>query len=329
MDRGNEAMVTMTNLTIGEFMEIYSDVESEINIIRRGPKPKISPKDSLFMTLVMLKGFFKWEMLSNLFSVKIGILEKTIKATLESIQPILVQKYIQNIPKDVQDTLQISFPNFANCIQVVDVCFQPIQKPSGSFSSKKKFFSGKHYAYGVKVECTHAPNGQLMRFTSYYPGSTHDFKIFKENINHHLEFLRNGDTFYGLIADLGYIGIQKFIPTAIVPKRKPKLESEREFNRKIGSDQVICENFYGRNKILWNILSATFRWDLREYDTIFGVCSAITNYLLQRYPLRNDEHNIYHGLLTQFKAKQEEISLKTSEKRKRERRNRNNRNMAK
>ena len=82
----------------------------------------------------------------------------------------------------------------------------------------------------MKIECTHAPNGQLMRFTSYYPGSVHDFKIFKENINQHLDFLRNGDTFYGLIADLGYTGIQNFIPTAIVPKRKPKLESEREFN---------------------------------------------------------------------------------------------------
>ena len=31
MDRGHEAMIAMTNLTIGEFMEIYSDVESEIN----------------------------------------------------------------------------------------------------------------------------------------------------------------------------------------------------------------------------------------------------------------------------------------------------------
>jgi hypothetical protein len=62
---------------------------------------------------------------------------------------------------------------------------------------KKKKFSGKHYAYGVKVECTHAHNRQLMRFTSYYPGSVNDFKIFKENINQHLDFLQNGDTFYG------------------------------------------------------------------------------------------------------------------------------------
>ena len=261
MDRGHEAMIAMTNLTIGEFMEIYSDVESEINQAKRGPKPKISPKDSLFLTLVMLKGYFKWDMLSNMFSFKTSVLEKTIKATLESIQPILVQKYIRNITKDEQDIFGLSFPNFKNCIQGVDVCFQPIQKPSGSYSSKKKFFSGKHYAYGVKIECTHAPIGQLMRFTSYYPGSVHDFKIFKENINQHLDFLRNGDTFYGLIADLGYTGIQNFIPTAIVPKRKPKLESEREFNRKIGSDRVICENFYGRNKVLWNILNSIFRWD--------------------------------------------------------------------
>ena len=48
-------------------MKIYSDVESEINQVKRGPKPKISPKDSLFLTL---------EMLSNMFSVKTFLLEK-------------------------------------------------------------------------------------------------------------------------------------------------------------------------------------------------------------------------------------------------------------
>ena len=59
MDRGHDAMVTMTNLTIQEFMEIYSDIESEINQVKRGFKSKISLKDSLFLTLVMLKYYFK------------------------------------------------------------------------------------------------------------------------------------------------------------------------------------------------------------------------------------------------------------------------------
>jgi hypothetical protein len=86
----------------------------------------------------MLKGYFKWEMLSNIFSVKTSVLEKTIKATLESIHSILVQKYIDNIPKDEQDIFGISFPNFKNFIQGIDICFQPIQKPCGSYSSKKK-----------------------------------------------------------------------------------------------------------------------------------------------------------------------------------------------
>ena len=64
--------------------------------------------------------------------------EKTIKATLESIQPILVQKYIRNITKNEQDIFGLSFPNFKNCIQGVDVCSQSIQKSSGSYNSKKK-----------------------------------------------------------------------------------------------------------------------------------------------------------------------------------------------
>ena len=49
-------------------------------------------------------------------------------------------KNTSHIPKSQQNLLRINFPNFPNCIEVEDVCFQPIQKPSGSFRSKKVFF---------------------------------------------------------------------------------------------------------------------------------------------------------------------------------------------
>ena len=54
MDIGIGSMVIMTNLTIGEFMEIYSDIEEKMNVVKRLPKSKISPKDGCFMILVML-----------------------------------------------------------------------------------------------------------------------------------------------------------------------------------------------------------------------------------------------------------------------------------
>lgn len=192
------------------------------------------------------------------------MLGKTIKTTLERIYPKLMNKYIQNIPKSQQDLLRINFPNFPNCIEVVDVCFQPIQKPSGSFRSKKIFFSGKHFGYGIKVEYTHAPRGRLMRFTTHYPGSVRDFRINTENIQRHLDFLKNGDSYNWVLADLGYIGIKKFIPTAIIPKKSPILPMDIDWNYTVSSDRVIYENFYGRNKTLWSILSQTFRWDLDD-----------------------------------------------------------------
>ena len=57
IQRGNKSIATMTNLTIGEFMKIYADIEQEITIVKMGTKPKISPKYSLFLTLVMLKKY--------------------------------------------------------------------------------------------------------------------------------------------------------------------------------------------------------------------------------------------------------------------------------
>ena len=71
IERGDSAMITMTNLNIGEFMEIYSIVESVIQHVKRGPRPKISPKDRLFRTIVILKNYFKWGAFSNMFGLKV------------------------------------------------------------------------------------------------------------------------------------------------------------------------------------------------------------------------------------------------------------------
>ena len=180
IERGDSAMITMTNLNIGEFMEIYSIVESVIQHVKRDPRPKISPKDSLLLTIVMLKNYFKWEAFSNMFGLKVSVVEKTIKIILGKISCVLVGKFIQNITKDEQDRQKINFHNFPHCIEIVDVCFQAIQKPMGSFQSKKVYFSRKHHAYTVKVECTHAHDGRLMRYSGSYPRSVHDFRIFSK-----------------------------------------------------------------------------------------------------------------------------------------------------
>ena len=47
-----------------------------MNIAKRLLKSKISSKDGCFMTLVMLYGYFKCEILSNMFLVKAFVFEK-------------------------------------------------------------------------------------------------------------------------------------------------------------------------------------------------------------------------------------------------------------
>ncbi len=84
-------------------MEIYSIVESAIQHAKRGPRPKVSPKDSLFLTLVMFKSYFKWEVFGNIFGLKVSVLEKTIKNTMDKISSIRVGNFIHNITKEEQD----------------------------------------------------------------------------------------------------------------------------------------------------------------------------------------------------------------------------------
>ena len=58
------------------------------------------------------------------------------------------------------------------------------------------------------------------------------------------------------------IGIDKYIRLSI-PKKGNNLSIEdRAKNKELARKRIIIENFYGRSKSLWSILSIKFRWYL-------------------------------------------------------------------
>ena len=77
--------------------------------------------------------------------------------------------------------------------------------------------------------------------------------------------------------------------------------------------RVIIENFYGRLKLSWSILRNKFRDSHADYDKIFEICCALTNYLLKYSPLRAEDGEYYNALLREM----QERALELEEDRKR------------
>lgn len=97
---------------------------------------------------------------------------------------------------------------------------------------------------------------------------------------------------WAFIADKGYQGSGEFL-RSVVPKKKPRngfLSPEDEArNRKIASDRIIVENFFGHLCGNRNVLSSKYRWAENCYDVIFRLCLGMNNLYVKWHPLRADD----------------------------------------
>ena len=114
------------------------------------------------------------------------------------------------------------------------------------------------------------------------------------------------------MADKGYQGAVEFIRAILPNKGKTLSREDQTRNKKIAKNRIICENFYGRMKKLFKIMEVKFKWDENMYSTIFQICSALTNYHIIKYPLRNEDGVYYKGVLDSYA--QEGISKKRKQK---------------
>ncbi len=152
----------------------------------------------------------------------------------------------------------------------------------------KKYFSGKHHDYGLKVETAHWPDGTITTYSPHHHGSKHDFQIFKDRVDEYRKLLVKTeaeknipddgplhDRFpnsWLLIADSAYAGAQHYLRAAVVQKRSDIAHrplNVRTMNSMLSCDRVIVENFYGRMLSLFGVRMQVYEYDHTMYDTFF------------------------------------------------------------
>lgn len=94
------------------------------------------------------------------------------------ISPLLYAHFVENaearIPAEEDD--------FPEARYVMDVTFQPIWTPLGTYEERKRYYSGKHKQYGLKSQCIHDRTGKLVHCISGIPRSVHDLTIARDSI---------------------------------------------------------------------------------------------------------------------------------------------------
>lgn len=313
---GAEAIRQMTNFDVHRFEDIWNIVHDHVSRtynVGRGQRCSVTGKDALFITFCVLKHGGHWDVLSRMFKLKAPTFERLVSKFIQIISSFLYKEFVTNASKEYNmSTLNQRkqlFRSFPYALYATDVTFQQSYRPSGSVDEGKRYYSGKHKLYGYKVEVSVMPNGLCISSSQHYPGSVSDFEIFQRMKEWHVKHLRKkvGDAdipdhglhadehpeMWAVMADKGYQGILDICRGVTPIKKRPNGHlslSDIAFNRKLSSDRIIVENYFGRLCSLWALLSQKWRWNESMYDDYFKLALALTNVHILWLPLRYEDN---------------------------------------
>ena len=93
-------------------------------------------------------------------------------------------------------------------------------------------------------------------------------------------------------------------------------KSQLADNQIIGKTRVLVENFFGRMKNRYAIIGSLYRGDRENYENIFRLCVALTNFEIMycKHPLRKEDGEFYAKFTT---SDINEMRKKAAEKQKR------------
>ena len=173
---------TITGFTCEEFLLLYELCgESIPENIGRGRHSRFTKQDKLLMVLCYVKHYETVDKMKDTFIISKPQLHKILEDTMNAITPILYGEYVDGILNYVEEEEEPEV--FPEARFVMDVKFQQIWTPIGTFNEQKRFFSGKHKAYGLKSQCLHNRLGFVLHCVSGIPGAVHDITIARQNVD--------------------------------------------------------------------------------------------------------------------------------------------------
>lgn len=274
----------MCNFSEEQLDYLANIIDEKVVSHKRGRRTKITTKGELFITFTYYSVYSPIKVVASIFSICSSTFHDIVKKVTNYYFPVFIKAFVPS--KYVKCNKE--FENFPDAIGAVDSTTVPFYCPEDK-DEKKATWDGKNHVNGHKLQALVNPAGQAIHLNADYHASVHDKKLF--DVSGIIEFItakRGKQTLiYPILADKGYIGIEKYVSTAIIMK---KGDQSKDFNDALASDRTIVERYFGRLKMSWSVLHIGYRGDREGLKNVILGLAALTNYLIDQSPLSENDN---------------------------------------
>ena len=139
----------------------------------------------------------------------------------------------------------------------------------------------QHFFQKKQCKKERNPSGKAFYISQAFPGSVHDMHILSKSCDE-IDDIINGT---GLLADKGYVGGDKYIQSLHIP-------SDADRDRPLRVRRVLVEQYFGRLKKRFSVISERFPLRDDMVDLVFDLCCALVNIDLEKHPLKRDDEEV-------------------------------------
>ena len=250
-----------------------------------GRHQDLNGRDQFLLTVVWLRLYPTYEVLGYLFGISDSSAYRVVKRCL----PLLEEAGREEIRRSQAHAarkrgynLEGIFEQIPGLAVIVDTFEQEIERPSNR-QEADRYYSGKKKRHTMKSQVTvDAYTGEVLDVAPSESGRGQDKGCF--NRSGTPERLPD-DTAY--MADLGYPGLEKDLPNAAIPRKKPREKprpaEDKEYNTNFASKRVVVEHTIGRIRSYQALASRDRHHRCLHTERVVAVSGLVNSTKRSRY----------------------------------------------
>ena len=237
------------------------EVQWKIKVTKRyknpGQRYKMKLADMMLALLLYYRSYVTQEFIGYLF----GIHDSQVCRFIRKLEPLVAG--IVSITK----SKKLSKEDIE--VLIIDATEQAIERPK---NKGKPFYSGKKKSHTIKTEVRINDKGRIVQVSKSYPGSVHDFNLFKQQTFPPQESK--------VLVDSGYQGIHHYHKKSVYPYKNTKsrkiTSEDKAHNTLLSKTRIKVEHII-RTLKTFNILSHRYRNKRKRYNLKFNIIAVLVN----------------------------------------------------
>jgi hypothetical protein len=216
----------------------------------------------LFFILFYFKCYPTFDVLGILFDLERGRANRWMHRLQPILETALNQKMV--LPERKLESLEQFLERFPDVKEVmIDGTERPVQRPQNA-EKQKEHYSGKKKRHTRKHLTLSTREKRVIVLSRARPGTVHDKRQLNEAAI--VEFIPDAVTIKG---DLGFQGLQQEFINIHLPHKKPKgkplTEQQKQENRELSRQRVVCEHAHAGIK-RYQAVAAIYRNRTPDFD---------------------------------------------------------------